>query len=90
MEGKYGRLRQVSVCAEGGETKIVDVYAPWEDDEPLFLIRGQDKLALDTLFAYACLARAHHCTSVAIAVEHQIKTTREWQRQHPERMKLPD
>lgn len=90
MEGKYGRLRQVSISAEGGEDKVVDVYAKWDDEEPLFLIRGQDKLALETLFAYACLARAHHCTSVAIAVEQYMQDMREWQRQHPDRMKLPD
>jgi hypothetical protein len=90
MEGKYGRLRQVSVSAEDGRTKVVDTYAKWDDDEPLFLLRSTDHLAPFIVQLYAMLAHLFGLLAVGNGAQHQYWAMRKWQNDHPERVKLPD
>lgn len=60
---------------------------PIPDDEPVFVLRAQDALALPALEAYVSLVgdRQH-----ADAVEQRIKAFVEFAEAHPERMKSPD
>lgn len=78
MEGKYGRLR----CADG-ETK-------WDDEEPLFLLRGQDRLAPMILRLYAQIAESHGRYDVYDGVMQQHDRMIRWQGEHQLRIKLPD
>ncbi len=60
---------------------------PIPDDEPVFVLRAQDALALPALEAYVSLAGDHQH---AYAVEQRIASFVEFAEAHPERMKLPD
>jgi hypothetical protein len=65
--------------------KIGEVPIP--DDEPLFILRAQDRKALPALTAYC---------SILDTLEHRAEVTksindfREFQEKNPERMKEPD
>jgi hypothetical protein len=83
MEGKYGRLRRVT-------ESIVVCEGPWDDDEPLFLVRSQDKLAPFFLMLYATLAGILGLQTIVAGVWAQRQAVLDWQAAHPERVKLPD
>jgi flavorubredoxin len=55
------------------------------EDEPVFVLRAQDKLAEPTIEMYQALARSHGA-SVADDVHTQIRAFQEWTGQK----KLPD
>ncbi|MCQ9378838.1 KTSC domain-containing protein [Methyloversatilis sp. XJ19-49] len=57
------------------------------DDEPVFVLRAQDALALPALEAYAALVSDH---THAHAVEQRIDAFIKFADAHPERTKLPD
>lgn len=59
-------------------------------DEPLFIIRAQDKLAPAAIRAYARLLREKKLTKAALAVGKYAKEVEAWQKAHKERVKLPD
>jgi hypothetical protein len=62
LSGKYGRL---------------DIPRIGEE-EPVFILRAQDKLAEPTIEIYRILAASHDC-QIAEALEDEIKTFRQWQ-----------
>ena len=75
-EGKYGRI-----TTERGDIP---------DDEPVFLIRAQDRVAVALLDRYAMLAEAagsppRHLTGTREAIERFVA----WQSEHPDRVKTP-
>jgi hypothetical protein len=60
------------------------------DDEPLFLLRGRDVLALELLGSYERISRSYLCN------EYHLKKLKEtiagfikFQKDYPERMKMP-
>jgi hypothetical protein len=60
------------------------------DDEPLFLLRGRDVLAIELLFSYFLISAkagctAYHYKKLGETIEGFIK----FKREHPERMKMP-
>lgn len=60
-------------------------------DEPLFLLRGQDKAAPAAVRCYRDHARtAGAGSSLRIGVASAAEAMRKWQRSHPERVKVPD
>lgn len=59
-------------------------------DEPLFIIRAQDKLAPAAIRAYARLLREKKLTKAATAVGKYAREVEAWQKAHKERVKLPD
>jgi len=59
-------------------------------DEPLFIIRAQDKLAPAAIRAYARLLREKKLTKGALAVGKYAREVEAWQKAHKERVKLPD
>jgi hypothetical protein len=73
-----------------------DDYSPIQDprglipaDEPVFLIRGQDRLGPEVLDYYATIAREEGVDPALIEkVEAQAERMRWWQRGH--RAKTPD
>jgi hypothetical protein len=69
ISGKYGKLEIPKV----GE------------DEPVFILRGQDKLAEFTMKMYQSLA-ASHGAAVAEGVQKEIDVFRDWKG----RKRLPD
>ena len=61
------------------------------DDEPAFTLRAQDKLSRDVVEFWIHQARAHNVAheKIAAAVEH-LDDIERWQRDNPDRVKLPD
>ena len=60
------------------------------DDEPLFLLRGRDVLALPLLKHYAQLSGTIGCNSLHMeGLRLLINTFNAFRNQHPERMKQP-
>lgn len=93
-EGKYGKLRQVEVKEfdlPGGTHTVHEAVLPpkWDDDEPLFLLRAQDSLSTDAVWHYyETLVKLG--LPQADGVQAQWLAMVQWQRTHPERVKLPD
>jgi hypothetical protein len=69
LSGKYGRLNIPRVGA----------------DEPVFILRAQDKLAESAIEMYCLLAASHGC-QVADDLEKEIASFRNW----PGTKKMPD
>jgi hypothetical protein len=63
-------------------------------DEPLFLLRGQDRLAGNGVTAYlvGCAEKlgTEEMNAHTKAVADALTAFYEWQRDHPDRLKLPD
>lgn len=77
-----GKYRLVVVKAKTGE--------PIPDDEPWFLLRARDHLAIQLLRAYRDMAIADGCTSFHLqGINERIATFEHFAIQHPERMKQP-
>jgi hypothetical protein len=69
LSGKYGNVNVPAIGA----------------DEPVFILRAQDKLAEATIEMYRLLA-ASHGLSLAGALQKEIETFRQWKGQK----KMPD
>lgn len=67
-----------------------DSGSRFPEDEPLFLLRGQDLFAPFAIDAYA--GRLHELGDVGLANEvgEAASSVRAWQRENPGRVKLPD
>lgn len=93
-EGKYGPLRPVSIQYFPSDMEtppvIVPLPARWGDDEPLFLLRSQDALAVPTLKTYAVLAAQAGRDDLVTTIDSVIKQVARWQERNRERVKLAD
>ena len=69
LSGKYGRLDIPRIGT----------------DEPIFILRAQDKLAEPAIEMYRQLAASHGC-EIAPALQREIDSFRQWQG----KKKLPD
>jgi hypothetical protein len=69
VSGKYGKL----------------IIANIGDEEPIFILRAQDRLAEPAIEMYRLLA-ASHCCQLAVALQREIDSFRQWQGAK----KLPD
>lgn len=58
------------------------------EDEPVFLLRAQDRFAPVTIEIWAALVRQHGNAKLADQVEEFIKKMDEWQARNP--TKIPD
>lgn len=81
--------------------QIIAEFKEIPEDEPLFLIRGQDALSVQAVEAYASLARAaasgksdaaaaQKLHDVADECQNVAAAISVWQSAHPDRVKLPD
>lgn len=70
---------------------LTKMLRPEHDDEPVFVLRAQDKLAIETLGAWiaAALRDGVPMEKAKAAYDHLIDIRR-WQAEHPDRVKLPD
>lgn len=60
-----------------------------KNDEPIFVLRGQDRLAAVLVDMWAELAALHGCDSVKVADAYNVaKAMRDWQR--TKKSKFPD
>jgi hypothetical protein len=67
------------------------VDGPLDDDPmPVFTIKGQDRLALETIEAYWVLCKRLGLHQQADEVSKALDEMRAWQNRNPGRMKLPD
>jgi hypothetical protein len=64
--------------------------APTEDPMPVFVIKGKDALAPDTVQAYFTLCLAQGLTRQAAEVADAAREIREWQARNPDLVKTPD
>lgn len=79
QEPKYGIRSGRIVSRESG--------APIPDDEPVFIFRAKDRLAVRILTAYfSAIENSEHARAVAARLEDFKRFSRE----HPERMKDSD
>lgn len=63
---------------------------PVPDDEPLVIIRGRDRLAIQALEYYRSLAVADGCNDYMLArIDTDMKLFYAFRDEHPERMKQP-
>jgi len=63
---------------------------PIPDDEPVFIIRGRDKLAVTTLLLYKAISEADGCNDWHFdLLNEEIKDFKKFREEHPERMKQP-
>lgn len=77
IDGKYGRI-----TAEKKE---------FRENEPVFLIRGTDALAVETIYSYAKYCQAAGCGQEHIEqIEIHLEKIRKWQQQNNHLVKLPD
>ncbi len=78
--------RKYTINEDGKLVRRVD-GVPVPDDEPLFILRAQDKNTLPVLLAYhiICQDLSHKANVVK-----SIKDFQTFQNKHPERMKEPD
>lgn len=83
---KYGI---VVVEHDSEEHPLNNKYGFSKDDEPVFIIRAQDKVALLALQYYADLIRMHRPELVK-EVGTVYDTFRDWRERNPDRVKLPD
>jgi hypothetical protein len=59
-------------------------------DEPIFILRARDRLALPALQAYLNLCEANNCTDYQLgSLERQIEVFKIWRREHADKMKQP-
>lgn len=82
---KYGRI-----AVEGKDIP---------EDEPLFLIRGQDVTAVEAIYAYAAVL-FNHLTGAGLShneaqlacypIDAYADEVAAWQAAHPDRVKVPD
>lgn len=60
------------------------------DDEPLFLMRARDYLALPLLLYYSQISGSDVCTDYHMnGVQQAIENFKKFREEHPERMKQP-
>lgn len=77
IDEKYGR-----VVTERGSIP---------DDEPVFVLRAKDRLAIETLVAYRqAVVATQGDTAHAVVVETVIANFQEWRRANPDLVKDPD
>lgn len=63
---------------------------PIPEDEPVFLFRGRDRLAVEALLAYQQACNKDGCTDYQLTMlDKQIDKFFQFQKEHPERMKQP-
>lgn len=106
MEGKYGRLftegdvkKMLRLAVLEGAPSPEEQIAEFDRrgeltfpaDEPLFLLRGQDKAAPGTITGYLMCANAAGASiEHASAARKAGRAMAEWQAEHPDRVKVPD
>ncbi len=78
--------RKYTINEDGKLVRRVD-GVPVPNDEPLVILRAQDKYALPLLLAYHILCQ--NLTHKANIIR-SIQDFQEFQEKHPERMKEPD
>jgi hypothetical protein len=82
-QGALGELGSVTV-----RNKLTGEIIP--EDEPLFVLRGRDKLALKTLRYYFALCQAENCTFQHLnGLRDILRSFNEFVNQHADRMKEP-
>lgn len=73
------------------DDRIVDLEDLIPEDEPVFLLRGQDRFAMRALRAYAIAARDAGCPEVGERARRQADRMAEWQaRVDPKVPDLPE
>jgi hypothetical protein len=61
------------------------------EDEPIFIIRGKDKLATESVDDYLALAAARGCNSTFLKdLESVVSDFERFQARNPDVVKLPD
>jgi hypothetical protein len=71
--------------------QIQDPSGKIPEDEPVFLLRAQDQLAILTLREWCRWARYHNVDPHMVkAAEAQITRMQEWRKHHHKQVKLPD
>lgn len=70
-----------------------DTWNKIPDDEPVFILRGQDLLALEAVGRWVFDA-GRHASGVpkekVVAAQEHYNVMKHWQHDHPERCKIPD
>lgn len=74
------------------ETKYGDIEVPGiPKDEPIFILRSQDGVSLDTIRFYAREASRQGCSTEFVeAVLVCASEFSDWQSAHPSKVKIPD
>lgn len=80
MPGKY----------DGAKIKLPEGVTPLADDEPFFLLRGQDGIASSAIRAYLNKCFEAGAESHAYAVEKVLLEFEAWQQSNHDRVKMPD
>ena len=61
------------------------------DDEPLFVLRAHDRLAIAAIEAWITAAMQHHVSAVKVADAWAHRDLmQQWQIDHPDRVKIPE
>ena len=64
---------------------------PVPEDEPFFVLRGQDSLAVKAIHRYLMLCKEHGCSDEHLeTIAHNSMVIQHWQSQNPDLVKLPD
>lgn len=71
--------------------KVTFERGDFEDDEPVFVIRGKDKLAPEGIMAYEQEADGGGASEEFLAaVREEAVRAEVWQADHPDKVKMPD
>jgi hypothetical protein len=75
----------IKALREEGEQEVAEA-----DPMPVFTIKAQDNLALETIARYRGLCEGHELWEQAREVEKASDEIADWRERHPEAMKMPD
>jgi hypothetical protein len=82
--------RELIMAQEGKYGKITTERGSIPDDEPVFLLRAQDRLSVQAIEAYMRLCQVNGCPSPHLeALDEVFLAFVNWQGQHPRRVKIP-
>jgi len=81
----------VPTDGHGGDTRnalryIIDAHS----DEPLFVIRGRDLLAVPVIAQYSAIAEEHMLYGMVDQANHHRQRFGQWRDNHPQLLKLPN
>lgn len=75
---------------DGLQIELPEGFTPIEDDEPVFILRGQDGLAIAGIRGYLTkLSEANADQSHIESVSDELQKWEGWQAANPDRIKMP-
>jgi hypothetical protein len=83
-------IEEVQGSLQNAQDLMMEKFFSETDPEPVFVFRAQDALVMSGITAYYSKCLIAGLKEHAAEVNKAMQEIREWQRRHPDRVKLPD